>query len=131
MTQPQKTLAYAKALQHWVEKAQPPTPGEPYQLAESVLDLQCEMESLTTFTDEKVLEDVLPSNWVRITSCRLVDPTQRDCSNSRTYWAHAKGSFSAAYGKVRPQATATTQMASQQTAPAQEVMLLEAGPSSQ
>ena len=34
LTQPQKTLAYAKAIQHWVEKAQALTPGEPCQLAE-------------------------------------------------------------------------------------------------
>ena len=40
MIHPEMTLAYAKALQHWVEKAQPLTPGEPHQLAESVLELQ-------------------------------------------------------------------------------------------
>ena len=36
MKQPQKTLAYAKALQFWVEKAQPPLLGQPCQLAECV-----------------------------------------------------------------------------------------------
>ena len=40
LTQPQKTLAYVKALQYWAEKAQPPIPGEPHHLVESVLELQ-------------------------------------------------------------------------------------------
>ena len=35
--QPQKTLDYAKALQHWPEKAQLPMPGKPHQLAETML----------------------------------------------------------------------------------------------
>ena len=38
LVQPQKTLTYAKALQHWMEKAQLLVPGEPCHLAESVLD---------------------------------------------------------------------------------------------
>ena len=88
--QPQKTLAYAKALQNWAEKAQPPTPGKPHQLVESVLELQHTMEPLTTFTNEEVLEDVLPSNWVKITSSRMAEPTPRECSHSRTHRAHAR-----------------------------------------
>ena len=74
---PQKTLAYAKALQHWAEKAQPPTPGKPCQLAESVLELQCVMDPMMTFTNEEVLEDVQPSNWVRITPSKLAEPTTK------------------------------------------------------
>ena len=58
-------------------------------------------------------------------------PTQRECSHSRTCQAHARGSFSATYGEGQPQATATTQMASQQATPAQEVMPQQAGSSSQ
>ena len=38
------------------------------------------MDPLTTFTDEEVLEDILPSNWVKITSSRLAEPTQREHS---------------------------------------------------
>ena len=131
LTQPQKTLAYAKVLQHWAEKAQPPTPGEPHQLAGSVLELQCTMKPLTTFTDEEVLEDILPSICVKITSSRSAEPIQRECSHSRTCWAHARGSFLAAYGEGQPQATATAQKAGQQATPAQEVMPQQAGPSSQ
>ena len=76
LTQPQKTLAYVKVLQYWAEKAQPPIPGKPHQLAESMLELWHMMELLTTFTDEEVLEDVPSSNWVKITPCRLVEPIQ-------------------------------------------------------
>ena len=39
LTQPQKTLAYAKTLQYWAEKAQPLIPGKPHHLVESILDL--------------------------------------------------------------------------------------------
>ena len=39
LTQPQKALAYVKALQYWTEKAQPLIPGEPHHLVESVLEL--------------------------------------------------------------------------------------------
>ena len=75
LTQPQKTLAYAKALQYWAEKAQPPIPSKPCQLAESMLELWQTMELLTTFTDEEVLGDILPSNWVKIMPFRLAEPT--------------------------------------------------------
>ena len=74
MKQPQKTLVYAKALQYWVEKAQPPLPGEPCQLAESMLVLQQAREPLTVFTDAEVLEDAPPSHWVKITSCWTSEP---------------------------------------------------------
>ena len=33
-----------------------------------MLELWQAMESLTTFTDAEVLDDVLPSNWVKIMS---------------------------------------------------------------
>ena len=112
-------------------KTQPPTPGEPCQLGESVLELQHAMEPLMTFTNEEVLENLQPSNWVRITPSKLAEPTQRECSRSRMHCAHTRGSFSAAYGEGQPQATATAQMASQQTAPAQEVVPQQASPSSQ
>ena len=39
MRQPQETLAYAKALQYWAEKAQSLLPGEPHQMVESMLEL--------------------------------------------------------------------------------------------
>ena len=37
---PSKTLAYAKALQYWVEMAKPPIPSKPHQLAGSILELR-------------------------------------------------------------------------------------------
>ena len=76
LTQSQKTLASAKALQYWAEKTQPPIPGEPNQLAESVLEHQWMMDPLSMFMDKEVLEDVPPSNWVKIMPSRLVEPTQ-------------------------------------------------------
>ena len=56
----QKTLAYAKVLQHWVEKALPPTPGKPHQLAECVWELREAMEPLTMFTDAEVFANDAP-----------------------------------------------------------------------
>ena len=60
MRQPQKTLAYAKALQYWAEKAQPAPLGRHHQMAESMLELQRTMEPLTMFTNAEVLENALP-----------------------------------------------------------------------
>ena len=131
LTQPQKTLAYTMALQYWVEKAQPLAPGEPCQLAKGLPDLQCTMEPLTTFTNEEVLANVPPSNQVKITLSKLAEPVQRECSRSRMHWAHARGSFSAAYSEGWPQATATNWMASQQTAPTQELAPQQASLDSQ
>ena len=38
LNQPQKTLVYAKALQHWADLANPTPPGESHQLAECIKD---------------------------------------------------------------------------------------------
>ena len=123
LKQPQKTLAYAKALQPWSGKAQPPTPGKPCWLVESVLELQCDMDPLMTFADEEVLEDLQPPIWVRITPSRSVEPTPRECSCSRTHRAHARGTFSTAYGEGWPKAMTSTQTVSKPGATAQEVEL--------
>ena len=85
LTQPQKTLAYAKALQYWTEKAQLSLSSVPCQLAESMLELWQTMETLTTFTDEEVLDNIPPSNWVKIMPSRLAEPAQREHSHSRTH----------------------------------------------
>ena len=85
LTQPQKTLAYVKALQYRAQKAQLPIPSKPCQLAESMLELQKKMGLLTMFTDKEVLDDVLPSNWMKITPSRSAEPVQKDHSQSRTY----------------------------------------------
>ena len=133
LAQPQKTLAYVKALQYWAEKAQPLIPSEPCQLAESVLELWQMMELLTMFTDEEVLDNILPSNWVKITPSRLTEPTQRECSHSRTCQACSRGSFLVAYGEGQPgmHTTATAQMTSQQATLTQEVVPWQAESSSQ
>ena len=51
MCQPQKTLAYARALQHCMELANPPMPGQPHQLAECMIKLKESMAPFTTFMD--------------------------------------------------------------------------------
>ena len=83
MWQLQKTLAYAKALQYWAEKAQPPHLGKPCQLAEGVWELCQAMEPLATFMDPEVLEDNSPSNWQIITPSRATEPKQPDQGNQR------------------------------------------------
>ena len=130
LKQLQKTLAYIKALQHWVEKAQPLTPGKPCQLAESVLELQHEMDPLTMFTDEDVLKDLQSSNWVRITLSKSVEPAKKECSRSRICSTCVlEGHFqqlNGYKGKVL-KALTTAQMVSKPTATAQEVELKQEG----
>ena len=55
LVQPRKTLAYAKDLQYWAERAKPSIPSEPSQLAKSILELRQAMESFMTFKDSEVL----------------------------------------------------------------------------
>ena len=47
-------VAYAQALQFWVEKANLPTQGQPCLLAGSVLELREEMKHYISFPDEAV-----------------------------------------------------------------------------
>ena len=51
----QKTLAYAQALQYWVEKANPPSPGKLHQLAECIQELREAMKPFTTFHNHDIL----------------------------------------------------------------------------
>ena len=83
------------------------------------------------FTDAEVLKDVPPSNRIKITSPRMVELTPWECSCSRTQRAHDRGSFLGVYSEGWPKATATTQMASQQAAPVQEVEPQQEGTISQ
>ena len=64
--QSKKTLAYAKALQYWAEKAKPLLPGKPHQLTESILELRQAMEPLTTFQDSEVLGDDTISHGLEV-----------------------------------------------------------------
>ena len=47
-------VAYAKALQFWVEKANLPTQGQPCLLAGSIVELREEMKCYISFTDEDI-----------------------------------------------------------------------------
>ena len=78
-------------------------------------------ESLMTFTNEEVLEDLPPSNWVRITLSKSADPTKREHSRSRTCYAQARESFLVAYSKGWPKASTIAHMASQPATPTEEV----------
>ena len=68
LRQPQKTLAYAKALQFWAKKVQLPWAEKPCQLAACIRELREPMEPLATFTDEDILANDPPSPWKKITS---------------------------------------------------------------
>ena len=90
LLQPKKTLVYAKVLQYWVKEAEPPNPGEPCHLVESVLELWWAIEPLTTFSDSEVLDDA--------TSPRLAGPTPHEHSLSCTCQACPRGSFAVTCG---------------------------------
>ena len=77
LVQPQQILAYGKALQYWVEKGQPPIPGKPLCLAESVFELRWLMEPVVSFIDEEVPMAAASSNWVEVTMPRPAEPTQQ------------------------------------------------------
>ena len=98
MTQPQKTLAYAKALQVWAEeKAQPPWAGQPHQLAACMKELRESMELLMLFTDEEVLTKEPSLLRVKVTSSQPSNPaeleTMQEQSHSRDRRACTWGSF--------------------------------------
>ena len=54
----EKVVAYARALQYWVEQNDPPTGGEPCLLAKGILELREEVKWYLTFTDEEVFHGV-------------------------------------------------------------------------
>ena len=49
-------MAYARALQHWVEKTDLPAGGRPHLLAKSVKELREELGSYLSFSDEEVFK---------------------------------------------------------------------------
>ena len=53
-------IAYAHALQYWVEKSDLPIGGQPCQLAKSVKELWEEMKCYLSFSDREVFEGVTP-----------------------------------------------------------------------
>ena len=54
----EKVVAYARALQYWVEQNDPPSGGEPHLLAEGILELREEVKWYLTFTNEEVFHGV-------------------------------------------------------------------------
>ena len=57
-------MAYAQALQCWAERVNPPMPGQPCLLAESVLELHKMMEQYVSFSDNIILGGVaLPEKF--------------------------------------------------------------------
>ena len=54
----EKMVAYAQALQFWVEKVNLPTEGKPHLLAGSVIELWEEMECYLSFSDEDVFKGI-------------------------------------------------------------------------
>ena len=55
---PEKAVAYARALQHWVEKIDPPAGGRPCPLAKSVKELREEVKCYLSFSNEEVFQGV-------------------------------------------------------------------------
>ena len=112
LKQPEKTLAYVKTLQHWVEKAHMPMPDEPCQLVECVWELRETMEPLMMFTNAEVFGNVGPLNWVRITPARMTEPTEPAKSQEQSHCQTRRGctqsSFVAACNMERSMPTATT-----------------------
>ena len=54
----EKTVAYTKALQFWVEKANTPTEGQPQLLVGSAVELREEMKCYISFTDEDIFSGI-------------------------------------------------------------------------
>ena len=70
----EKMVAYAHALQFWVEKFNPPTKGKPCLLVESMIKLQKEMECYLSFSDEDVLKGIAPPEETSIIPPEEVTP---------------------------------------------------------
>ena len=54
----EKAVAYARALQHWVEEIDPPAGGRPHLLTKSVKELRDEVKCYLSFSDEEVFKGV-------------------------------------------------------------------------
>ena len=99
---------------------------------QSMIGLWKVMESLVTSTNEEVLNDAVPSNWVEISLPWWAEPAQWDHSHSRNSQAHPKGSLSMTHSERQPvpQTTTTAQMTTQ-TNLSEEVVLQQAESDSQ
>ena len=72
--QQEKTVAYAKALQFWMGKANPPTQGQPCLLAGSAVELREEMKYYVSFTDEDVFSGMALPEESPITQTKEATP---------------------------------------------------------
>ena len=72
--QREKTVAYAHALQYWVEKTDPPTGGQPHLLAESVKELQEDMRCYLSFSDKEVFDGVTPQEEMSANPAEEAEP---------------------------------------------------------
>ena len=72
--QREKTVAYAHALQYWVEKTDLPTGGQPCQLAKSVKELQEKMSCYLSFSAKEVFEGVTPLEGMSISPTEEAEP---------------------------------------------------------
>ena len=72
--QREKMVAYAQALQYWVEKTDLPTGGKPCLLAESVKELQEEMRCYLSFSDEEFFEGVTPLEEISASPDKKAEP---------------------------------------------------------
>ena len=68
-------IAYAHALQYWVEKSDLPTGGQPHQLDESVKELWEEMKCYLSFSDREVFEGVTPLEGMSSSPVEGAKPT--------------------------------------------------------
>ena len=95
LKQPQKTLAYAKALQHWANLAKPTLLGESHQLVECIKELREWMEPFITFTDAQVFKPIEPLNWVWVTPSKSRETLKpfphQECSSSRNCGTRMRG----------------------------------------
>ena len=60
----QKTVAYAQALQYWVEKPNPLMPGQPCLLARCILKLRKTMEPYVSFSNDAILDGATSQEWL-------------------------------------------------------------------
>ena len=101
LTQSHNTIAYARALQHWAEKAQPPIPSQPCCLAKSVMELQQAMELLVLFMEEGVFTAMASSNWMEVSSPGLLEPISQD-SHPDSSCSHSSSHSHSQNGQVCP-----------------------------
>ena len=95
LKQLQKTLAYAKALQHWADLAKPTLLGKSSWLGECIKELREWMEPFTTFTDAQVFEPMDSSNWVEVTPSKSTETLRPsppwECSSGRNCRTRTRG----------------------------------------